>query len=179
MAVASFTLQTERLLLNSLRMDDWPVVLAEWGVPAVAQMTATFRTDWTEQTVKEWIAHRLRPGQSGFGCAVRRVSDNKLIGSVGMGGEPRNMGYAFGQAYWGQGYASEAVRAFLTAAYSHEMGLDVVEATVFDDNPASARVLTKIGFERAGASDCSSLARVEPAPSSLYRLTRSQFECLA
>ncbi len=175
MAVAPFTLRTERLILDLLRIEDWPVVLREWGVPEVARMTASFRTDWTEETVKDWIAARLRPGQNGMGCAVRLRDGRRLIGSVGMGGNPRNIGYAFGVAHWGHGYASEAIRGFLTAGLAHEPDLDVVEAGVFDDNPASARVLAKMGFTRVGPSDCESQARVEAGPSSLYRLFRSDF----
>jgi len=175
MAVAPFTLRTERLELDAMTLADAPIVLAEWGVPEVARMTASFRTDWTMDAVRDWIAARLQPGANGIGCAIRRASDGRLIGSVGMGGNPPNLGYALGKEFWGQGYALEAARAFLTAAFAHNSTLDIVEAGVFDDNPASSRILTRLGFVRVGEGDCTSLARVEPAANSLYRLTRKAF----
>ena len=111
-----------------MTLADAPIVLAEWGVPEVARMTASFRTDWTMDAVRDWIAARLQPGANGIGCAIRRASDGRLIGSVGMGGNPPNLGYALGKEFWGQGYALEAARAFLTAAFAHNSTLDIVEA---------------------------------------------------
>ena len=169
-------LRTARLTLDALTDADWPVVQAEWGVDQVARMTATVKSGWTEAEAREWIADRADPSPTGFGYAVRRANDGRLMGSVGMGGEPKNLGYLFGRAWWGQGYASEAVRAFLDFAYARFPELDHIEAGVFDDNPASVRVLEKMGFERAGAGDCTSLSRLEPAANSLYRLSRAQFE---
>lgn len=175
MAHAPFTLTTARLRLDQMQIDDWPIVQAEWGVPEVARMTASFRTDWTEQTAKAWIGDRLAPDANGFGCAIRLSQSNRLIGSVGIGGDPLNLGYALAQPFWGVGYATEAVLAFLDACYQTDAQLDVVEASVFDDNPGSARVLEKAGFHRAGKADCSSLARDCDAPSSRYLVTRSGF----
>ena len=176
MAAAPFSLRTDRLVLDAMRLDDAPVVLAEWGVPEVARMTSTFRTDWTLDEVRDWIAARLQSDDRGIGCAIRRASDRRLIGSVGMGGTPVKLGYALGKAFWGQGYGIEAAHAFLTAAYADDRQLDIIEAGVFDDNPASSRLLAKLGFAWVGLGDCASLARVEPAANSLYRLTRDAFE---
>jgi RimJ/RimL family protein N-acetyltransferase len=43
------------------------------------------------------------------------------------------------------------------------------------DNPASARVLQKLRFEFVRHDTCQSLARLEPAPELLYRLSRQRF----
>ena len=59
---------------------------------------------------------------------------------------------------------------------AHFDDLPKVEASVFDDNPASARVLQKLGFTRVGDGDCQSLGRVETCPSSLYRVDLSQLD---
>ena len=169
-------LRTARLTLDTLSDADWPVVQAEWGIGEVARMTATVKSGWNEEEARTWIADRADPSPDGFGYAVRRATDRRLMGSVGMGGTPKNLGYLFGRAFWGQGYASEAVAAFLDFAYARFPELDEIEAGVFDDNPASARVLEKMGFARAGVGDCTSLARLEPADNSLYRLTRAHYK---
>ncbi len=54
--------------------------------------------------------------------------------------------------------------------------MDVVHADAFIDNPASARVLEKLGFEYMGQGMGSSAARLEDCAISLYRLTRNRFE---
>lgn len=98
-----------------------------------------------------------------------------LIGMVGLGGEPLNLMYAFGDAFWGQGFASEIALGALQHGFT-ELGAQVLEASHFADNPASARILTKLGFEKTGEELGESPARLEPAPIITYRLTQQQFE---
>jgi len=176
---ALFTVKTHRLLLDSLTLDDWPVVQAEWGVPEVARMTATVKSPWREADVKDWISARLDQSRDGFGCAIR-LPDGRLIGSVGLGlsNSQANFGYMLGQAHWGQGYATEACHAFLSEAYRRFPDYGDIEAGVFDDNIGSAKVLCKLGFERVGQTDCKSHGRVEPAPSTLYRLQADQLKAI-
>jgi len=169
-------LHTARLILDAMTEADWPVVQAEWGDLDVARMTATVKADWSEGEARAWIQDRATPSAEGVSYAIRRKSDRRLLGSIGMGGTPMNLGYLLGRDWWGQGYASEAVGAFLTDAYARRPQLDVIEAGVFDDNPASARVLQKNGFLHVGVGNCTSLSRLEPAANSLYRLNRAQFE---
>ncbi|MCP3970312.1 MAG: GNAT family N-acetyltransferase [Rhodobacteraceae bacterium] len=169
-------LSTERLVLDRLTEADLPVVQAEWGEPQVARMTATVKAGWNRTEAMDWIAARARHSADGFGLAIRRASDGRLLGYIGMGGTPKNLGYMLGRDHWGRGYATEAASAFLHHAFSRFPDLDVIEAGVFDDNPASIRVLGKLGFRGEGAGDCKSVARVEAAANSLYRLTRTAFE---
>jgi RimJ/RimL family protein N-acetyltransferase len=167
-----FTCKTERLVLNALTLNDLPVVHAEWGAPEIARMTSSVTPNWTLSEARSWLEGRTVGTKDGFGRAVR-LRDGTLIGSVGMGGAPRNLGYMFGKAHWGQGYASEALRAFLPAALAHFPEIEAVEGHVFDDNPASAHLLVKLGFQRQGPGDSHSLGRVEPSPATRYRITRS------
>jgi RimJ/RimL family protein N-acetyltransferase len=68
------------------------------------------------------------------------------------------MGYWLGRPYWGQGYATEAARKLAAFAFS---GLKAGRLTAgyFHDNPASGRVLEKIGFKPDGAEHRDCLAR--------------------
>ena len=58
------------------------------------------------------------------------------------------LGYALGRPFWGQGYATEAVRAMM--AHAPAVGFRILEAYSFVDNAASARVLAKAGFVEVG-----------------------------
>ena len=63
--------------------------------------------------------------------------------------ERASIGYDLAQAYWGQGIMTEALRAIIRFGFDH-MKLHRVEADVSADNPASMRVLEKLGFKFEG-----------------------------
>lgn len=74
-----------------------------------------------------------------------------LIGVMAIGpykDEPHELGYWLTPAAWGKGYATEAGRAVLHAARAR--GIRRVSAGHFIDNPASGRVLRKLGFRPTG-----------------------------
>ncbi len=59
------------------------------------------------------------------------------------------LGYWLGEAHWGRGIVTEAVRALTRYMFSN---FDVcrIYSTVFEENPASVRVLEKAGFACEG-----------------------------
>ncbi|MEL7116665.1 MAG: GNAT family N-acetyltransferase [Pseudomonadota bacterium] len=164
-----FTMRTARLRLNALTMEDLPVVHDGFGRPEVARMLSTIKPNWTHAEARAWLTGRIVGTRQGFGRAVRLL-DGTLIGSVGMGGPSQDVGYFLAPHYWGQGYATEALSAFLQRASAHYDDITRFQASVFDDNPASARVLEKLGFRASGQTDSDRLGRVEPAPATLYRV---------
>lgn len=83
----------------------------------------------------------------------------ELLGVVGLTAIERDqaeIGYWIAPAFWNTGYASEAVVAMLAA---NPKGNSTIFAEVFQDNPASARVLTNAGFEYIGDAETHSVAR--------------------
>jgi RimJ/RimL family protein N-acetyltransferase len=58
------------------------------------------------------------------------------------------MGYWIATSHWSRGFATEACTALIEIARA--LGLDQLQASHFIDNPASARVLDKLGFESTG-----------------------------
>jgi RimJ/RimL family protein N-acetyltransferase len=83
------------------------------------------------------------------------------------------MGYWIGKPYWGMGYATEAARALILHAF-HKERFDYLTVGHFKENPASARVIAKLGFEPSGEvlRDCA--ARNNKARCLTYRLTRER-----
>jgi len=167
-----FVVQTPRLTLSDFGSDDWRIARAEWGVPQIARMMSTVRAPWSEDQVRHWIDSRRFRGEPGFGTAVRTKAGD-LIGTVGFDGAPASIGYLFGLKHWGQGYATEAIGGFVRAIFDRFAQVASIDASVMDDNPASARVLTKLGFRTAGCGECNSHARLEPVPNTLYRVDRN------
>ncbi len=71
-----------------------------------------------------------------------------LCGAHARGEVGFEIGYWLGRAYWGSGYATEAARAVTAHACALDRG--PVFAGHFTDNPASGRVLEKVGFVYTG-----------------------------
>ena len=83
--------------------------------------------------------------------------------------------YSKDPAFWGQGYATEAARAFL-GAMSAQFELGDVIAGAMVDNPASQRVLVKLGFVETHRRLHQPSLRLEPDRLVMYRLTRTGSE---
>ncbi|MEG9861358.1 MAG: GNAT family N-acetyltransferase [Parvularculales bacterium] len=96
--------------------------------------------------------------------------NNNLVGGIGL--TPRDngfyeLGYWLGVDYWGQGYATEAVRGFLDYLKTNTT-FRKLKACVLSENIASAKLLKKIGFLQVGEEECFSLAQQEKLPSLNY-----------
>jgi RimJ/RimL family protein N-acetyltransferase len=96
----------------------------------------------------------------------------QLIGSCGLSRRPSGaveMGYWIARPFWGRGCATEACSALI--AMARTLGLPSLEGSHFVDNPASARVLEKLGFEPIGIiAPRMSCARGAEIPARLMRL---------
>lgn len=95
----------------------------------------------------------------------------ELIGCTGLhrSGEELEIGYWLTPAAWGRGYATEAGRAVLDMA-RHALGRRRLVSGHFLDNPASGRVLEKLGFARTGVEKRDCLARGEQVDCATFEL---------
>jgi len=168
-----FDIETERLVIRGLVDDDWQDLQRIGGVPEVARNMRNVKAPWAKADVKAWLNMSKWRGGVGFRPAVT-LHDGTLIGVLGIGGDPETCAYLLGKDYWGKGYATEAMAAFLDDIFQR-FSCSEIRASHFDDNPASGRVLAKLGFEIVGHSMGSSAARLEDAPETLYRLSRTRF----
>jgi RimJ/RimL family protein N-acetyltransferase len=83
----------------------------------------------------------------------RHLSAAKLIGAVALLIQPDDqraeLGYWIGMPYWNQGYCTEAARAAIDFGFQ-QLGLNRIYAHHFVRNPASGRVLQKLGMTHEG-----------------------------
>lgn len=167
-------IETERLVIRAFSTNDVTAFHAFASRNEVARMMQSIPHPLNMQQAQEWIDGRVYTGQLGF-CPGVYLKDGTLIGALGIGGDPVNAAYFFDPNQWGQGYATEATRGFLSAMFK-QFNLTEIEAGAMEDNPGSQRVLTKLGFTEFGRKMHQPSLRLEPDPLILYRLTRTQFE---
>jgi len=146
-------LSTARLILRPLELSDAERVSRFTSDPGVARMVGAIPLPHPRVCAEGWIQimKARAPLDRDFPYAVELPGEG-LIGCVGAharGERAFEIGYWFGRPYWGEGFATEAARKLARAAQT----LGQVFAGCFTDNPASARVLAKVGFIDTGRTE--------------------------
>jgi RimJ/RimL family protein N-acetyltransferase len=147
-------IRSARLLLRPYTDADAPEVQRLAGEPLVADTTLTIPHPYPEGVAEMWIATHEAAWTSGRGAvfAVTRIEDGRLVGTVGLTIKPElrtaELGYWIGVPFWGCGYATEASRALVDFGFTM-LALDRIHAHHFERNPASGRVMQKIGMNEA------------------------------
>ncbi len=109
---------------------------------------------YPEDGARTWINMLLPRQASGdeYAFAVRRLEDDKIVGVCGFVAVDKKQriaeyGYWIGRPYWNRGYATAAGK--LAVAYARDrIKLKKLFAHSLEQNPASGRVLEKLGFTR-------------------------------
>jgi RimJ/RimL family protein N-acetyltransferase len=144
-------LETERLILRPFRLTDAADVQRLAGDRAIADTTATIPHPYPDGAAEAWIASHAEHFASGESVtfAITRRDDGALLGAIGLELRPEHrraeLGYWVGKPFWNRGYATEATRAVVRYAFKC-LPLDRVFAEYFLRNPASERVMRKIGM---------------------------------
>ncbi|MFD0985879.1 GNAT family N-acetyltransferase [Methyloligella solikamskensis] len=167
-------LQTSRLILRPLSMGDAGRIALLAGDRDIARMTASIPHPYSEWQAAEWLKS-VAAGEEGTVFAIE--AEGRLIGCTGYrsddGGETAEIGYWIGKPFWGNGYATEAVSEVISHAFATE-SFDALIGGHFEDNPASARVLAKLGFKRCAEELRACESREGKARCVLYRLARPE-----
>ena len=166
----NFTLYTPRLTIRPIEKRD-AAEFAALTVPEVAGMLARVKPNMTEAEVLKDLPRRAWRGYPGFTLAIEH--QNRMIGTIGIGGTPMSIGYFLGPDHWGQGLMTEAMAAVLPEIFDR-FPINRLIADHFEDNPASGSILKKFGFEVSGRQMATSRARLEPSPSITYALSRDR-----
>jgi RimJ/RimL family protein N-acetyltransferase len=136
-------------------MDDALRVKELAGEWEIAEMTANIPHPYEEGMAEEWISTHKEAFEEerGVTFAVGLLPDGLLIGAISLGvsrvHEWAELGYWIGQPYWNQGYCTEAAREVLRYGFD-KLKLNRIQARYMPKNPASGRVLEKIGMRREG-----------------------------
>ncbi len=149
------TIETERLILRPFTMDDAPEVQRLAGEWDIASTTGNIPHPYEDGMAEEWIGTHQERFDKGelVNFAITHREEGFLIGAVGLGtnkqDESAGLGYWIGKPYWNNGYCTEAARIVLQHGFE-VVGLNRIYATHFSRNPASGRVMQKIGMRHEG-----------------------------
>lgn len=165
------SLETDRLVLRRHTRFDAPAMvglLNDWEV--VRWLTAV-PFPYSQRDALTWIAQSNRRWVEGdeyqFGVCDRETG--ALYGHAGLRlgdrGRAAELGYWFGQAHWGRGYATEAVAALVEFGFE-VLHLHRIWASYLPENVRSLHVLSKAGLLPDGfvAQEFATLGRIVDCP---------------
>jgi len=145
--------ETPRLRLRPPMMGDAEAIFTQYARDVEVTKYLLWRPHETIETVRDFLRHCLAAREQGttFPWAITRKSDGRLLGMIEarIDASRAELGYALARPFWGQGFATEAVRAVVDLALAHPT-IYRVWAVCDLENHASARVLEKAGLQREG-----------------------------
>ena len=167
--------RTERLLLRPGWAEDASALAAAIADETIVRNLSTAPWPFTLRDAEAYLARPRDPVLPSLLVFERSGGAPRLVGGCGLGRRPSGsveMGYWIARPHWGRGFATEACSALI--AMGRALGLRQLEGSHFLDNPASGRVLDKLGFKPTGIiAPRMSCARGTQAQARLMRLTLS------
>ena len=163
-------IETDRFDLRPLRRSDKGLIEMCGGDERVARMTTSIPHPLPPGAAEAFIARAMAEDRDEDVWAMdgTKSGGSELMGLISMQKMDRNqseIGYWVAPIYWNTGLASNAVEAVVMA---NPLRNDTMFASVFQDNPASARVLIHCGFEYLGDAESFSVARDASVPTWTY-----------
>ena len=144
-------LQTERLILRAFTLEDSEEVVPLIGAREVAATTLRIPHPYSAEDFSHFITHMQHESEPVFAITLRQ--DRKVVGAMGLridqAHQRAELGYWIGTPFWGRGIATEAAKEILRYGFE-ELRLHRMFAEHFAHNPASGRVLAKIGLKHEG-----------------------------
>lgn len=163
-------IEAERFVLRPVRKSDAGPMALYAGDERVAARTRSIPHPLPPEATEGFIARALEAErkQDVWVMDGARDGQREVLGVITLTRLDRNqseLSYWVAPAFWNGGLASEAVTALVSA---NPLGNSTIFAEVFQDNPASARVLTNAGFEYIGDAESYSVAREANVPTWTY-----------
>jgi [ribosomal protein S5]-alanine N-acetyltransferase len=171
------TLATARLKLRPYTEADIPELLPLIGTREVAATTLRIAHPYTEQDARAFLQLAKEPDKLWLAITLR--SDGHQVGGIGLRIDKQHqhaeLGYWLGVPFWGRGYATEAATEILRYGFE-TLALHRIFASHFRQNPASGRILKKIGMSYEGCQREHLLKWDQFVDSELYGILRREWE---
>jgi len=156
-----FDLTSQRLKLTSFRQSDIDIIVELANNYEIAKNLGRLPFPYKQSDAEFFLAN-IVTSEITWKVVLKGTQD--MIGIIGLrplvDDEIYELGFWYGQGYWGFGYATEAARAVIEYAL-REMRLNKLTANYFVANENSGRVLEKLGFTKYGVSKALNMATGE------------------
>jgi len=142
--------RSERLLLRPVFEEDWRELYEAINDEGIVRMLAGAPWPYREDDARAFAARGFDPMRPRLLVTLPGSCGSRLVGCIGIDGrdEGTEMGYWIARPFWGRGFATEAGRALI--AIARMLGHRTIHAGHALDNPASGKVLRKLGFRATG-----------------------------
>lgn len=171
------TLKTDRLILRLYCEADIPELVPLVGSYEIAATTLRIAHPYTEHDARAFLQLAHDPDKIWLAITLR--TDGRQIGGIGLRVEEKHqhaeLGYWLGLPFWGKGFATEAAREMIRYGFE-ELKLHRIFASHFKNNPASGRILQKLGMHHEGCQREHVRKWDRFIDSELYGLLRQEWE---
>ena len=165
--------ETDRFCLRPMKISDQGLVEFYLKDVRVARMTTSTPHPLPPGAVEGLISRALKVEREediwvidGSKCKLAEVMG--MVSLTRLSANQSELAYWVAPIFWNKGVASEVVHSFVQ---QNPMANNTIFASVFHDNPASARVLTNCGFDYVGDAEAFSVARNASVPTWTYLRT--------
>ncbi|MAN74801.1 MAG: GNAT family N-acetyltransferase [Henriciella sp.] len=145
-------IRTERLRLRPPLVSDAPAITACVNDPRIYEKVARIAPGQTVKVTTRWLEAVARGRARDLHHVFAIEKEGDFAGIIGAHrsdeGAPFEIGYWLAPPFWGQGLATEAGHA-LVSWLEESCGAKQFTSGYFADNPASGRVLEKLGFRKS------------------------------
>ena len=165
-------IETERFSLRPVRKSDMGLIELYAADLRVARMTTSIPHPLPTTATEAFVVRAMAEPREEDVWAIDAPQSGgaEVMGLISLehvAEDQSEIGYWIAPAFWNTGLASQALEALIAA---NPMGDKTMFAAVFQDNPASARVLTNCGFQYLGDAEVFSVARDASVPTWTYSL---------
>jgi len=170
--MAHKTLHTQRLILRPLVPDDY-LDAFRWCSDKQVNRFMSYGLYTNSDDVRKWLETLPSDDPSSFTYGIIVKENNELIGSAGMyyheDTDTWSFGYNILPSYWNKGIATEAMKELLSYVMSI-CEVKVIEAEHAVQNPASGRIMEKLGLKYVRDGEYRKFDGSETFPSKVYRI---------
>ena len=183
------TITLPNCILRPIHPSDVAALQRAADSPTVARfMSYRFPSPYTLQDAQQWIGFALAfkaPGTEVLpSLAICDAQTNTFLGGIGIktrGDVEDHMyevGYWLGEASWGKGIATAALRAYSRWLFETFPDVNRLEGMVFEGNEASSKVMRKAGYVYEGTRRKAAVKNGVVMDILVYGLLREECELL-
>lgn len=150
--LGTITLETDNLILRKFKIEDAEDMFNNWASDPECNKYVSYPLHQSIEETKEIVQMMIDEADDGYNWAIELKSTDEVIGNISVVSIRKKhcyceVGYSLGSTFWGKGYATEALKKVVQFLLI-DCGFNLVEAYHDVTNPASGKVMKKVGMKK-------------------------------